>query len=98
MHSGAGAAARGITHMYHHGMRTIIELKPEHRAKLLEIAARRGEKEFSSVVAEAVESYLARVAEQDRLRLRALRLRGVLRSAEAERLRREAKALRERWR
>ena len=29
------------------GMRTTIELKPEHRAKLLELAARRGEKGFT---------------------------------------------------
>lgn len=79
-------------------MRTTIQLKPEHRARLLELAARRGEKGFSSVVAEAVESYLAGMAEKDRLRSRALRLRGSLRAAEAERLRRDVKAIRESWR
>ena len=40
-------------------MRTTIELKPEHRAALLELAARRGEKGFSSLIADAIEAYLA---------------------------------------
>ena len=35
-------------------MRTTIELSSEHRARLLEIAARRHEKGFSSIIAEAV--------------------------------------------
>ena len=35
-------------------MRTTIEMKPEHRAKLFELAARRGAKGFSGLVAEAV--------------------------------------------
>lgn len=34
-------------------MRTTIEIKPEHRAKLLELAARRGAKGFSELVDEA---------------------------------------------
>ena len=49
-------------------MRTTIELKPEHRARLLELAARRGEKGFSSVIAEAVDAYLATTPEGDRVR------------------------------
>ena len=40
-------------------MRTTIEMKPEHRARILELAANRGEKGFSIVVAEALELYLA---------------------------------------
>jgi predicted transcriptional regulator len=40
-------------------MRTTIEMKPEHRARILELAANRGEKGFSTVVAEALELYLA---------------------------------------
>jgi predicted transcriptional regulator len=39
-------------------MRTTIEMKPEHRARVLELAATRGEKGFSNVVAEALELYL----------------------------------------
>lgn len=79
-------------------MRTTIAIKPEHRAKLLELAARRGEKGFSSVIAEALESYLAGVAEKELLCRRALRLRGTLSKREADRLRDETNALREFWR
>ena len=39
-------------------MRTTVEMKAEHRSALLALAARRGEKGFSSVLAEAIESYL----------------------------------------
>jgi predicted transcriptional regulator len=80
------------------GMRTTIELKPEHRAKLLELAARRGEKGFSSVIAEAIESHLARTAENDEARRRALRLRGTLSNKDADGLRHTAEALRDSWR
>ena len=79
-------------------MRTTIELKPEHRAKLLELAARRGEKGFSSVINEAVEVYLAGSTEQDRLRKRALRLRGTLPHNEARRLQQSSETLRGFWR
>jgi hypothetical protein len=33
--------------MYDSSVRTTIELQPEHRARLLELAARKGEKGFS---------------------------------------------------
>ena len=79
-------------------MRTTIELKPEHRSRLLELAARRGEKGFSSVIAEAVEAYLAGSTGQERFRQRALRLRGTLPHDEARRLRQTSEALRESWR
>jgi hypothetical protein len=84
--------------MYNDPVRTTIELKPEHRAKLLEIAARRGEKGFSSVIAEAVEAYLEDAAGSGRLRRRALALRGAISRTEADRLRRDTAALREHWR
>jgi hypothetical protein len=79
-------------------MRTTIDLKPEHRAKLLEIAARRGEKGFSSVIAEAIEAHLEQAARNERARRRALRLRGSLSAKEAEALCRTADDLRESWR
>ena len=79
-------------------MRTTIELKPEHRAKLLELAARRGEKGFSSVVADAIESHLQRAVRNDEARRRALLLRGGLSRKDAEALRRTAAALRDSWR
>jgi hypothetical protein len=84
--------------MYTRVMRTTIELKPEHRAKLLELAARRGEKGFSSVIAEAIESHLARATENDEARRKALRLRGALSRKDADDLRHTAEALRESWR
>jgi predicted DNA-binding protein len=84
--------------MYNGCVRTTIEIKPEHRARLLDLAARRGEKGFSSVVGEALEAYLEAAGEQDRLRSRALKLRGRLPATVAARLRRETEALRGLWR
>ena len=79
-------------------MRTTIELKGAHRARLLELAARRGEKGFSSVIAEAIEEHLRRVASAGEARARALQLRGRLSEKEATQLRGTADALRESWR
>jgi len=79
-------------------VRTTIDIKPEHRARLLEVAARRGEKGFSNVVGEALESYLQSIAEKENLRRRALRLMGSLSGKEAERLRLETMTLRGFWR
>ena len=46
-------------HAWHNRLvRTTIDLPDELRGKLLELAARRGEKGFSSLVAEAVARYL----------------------------------------
>jgi hypothetical protein len=84
--------------MYTESVRTTIDIKPEHRARLLELAARRGEKGFSSVVGEALESYLHGLAEKQDLRRRALRLLGTLPAKEAERLRSETSKIREFWR
>jgi hypothetical protein len=75
-------------------MRTTVELKPEHRSRLIAIAARRGEKGFSSVRNEAVEAYLSEEAERDARREKALRLRGTLKPAEAAKLQKTAAALR----
>jgi hypothetical protein len=80
------------------GMRTTIDLKPAHRARLLEIAARRGEKGFSSVIADAIEAHLEQADRNERARRRALRLRGRLSSKDAAALRATAAALRESWR
>lgn len=84
--------------MYHGRMRTTIELKDEHRAKLLELAARRGEKGFSAVLAEALEIYLEALSRDEENRQAALRLRGSLGEAEADELRRATRSLRESWR
>jgi hypothetical protein len=79
-------------------MRTTIELKPEHRAKLMELAACRGDKGFSSVIAEAVDAYLAGEEERRKTREKALRLRGALRERDAGELRANVQRIRERWR
>lgn len=79
-------------------MRTTIELKDEHRAALLEIAARRRLKGFSALVEDAVESYLKADADRRSRRRNALGLKGVLSRTEGERLRRTAAALRRSWR
>jgi predicted DNA-binding protein len=84
--------------MYTKDMRTTIEIKPEHRARLLELAARRGEKGFSSVIGEAIESYLRGRAENERLRASALKLRGILTSKEADALRNRTAEVRASWR
>jgi hypothetical protein len=79
-------------------MRTTVELKSEHRSRLLAIAAQRGQKGFSRVLNEAIECYLGDEAERDRRRRRALRLRGRLKPEEANELRKNAAALHASWR
>jgi metal-responsive CopG/Arc/MetJ family transcriptional regulator len=79
-------------------MRTTIELKDEYRAKLLQIAARRGEKGFSKLIDEAVDLYLKTVAADEEQRQQALLLQGCLGKKDADQLRAATTALRESWR
>ena len=79
-------------------MRTTIELKDEHRARLLELAARRGEKGFSEVLAEAIEIYLEALSRDEKNRKVALRLRGSFSEADADELCQATRSLRESWR
>ena len=79
-------------------MRTTVEMKPEHRSALLSLASRRGEKGFSSVLEEAIDSYLRNENEREKRRTLLLSLGGVLSPNEAERLRRVTSELRENWR
>jgi metal-responsive CopG/Arc/MetJ family transcriptional regulator len=79
-------------------MRTTIEMKAEHRARLLELAARRGEKGFSRLVADAIQAYLDRETDGQKARRKALAMRGTLSAKEANRLRRHVTGLRENWR
>ena len=47
-------------HVWHHEcMRTTVEITDAHRARLLDLAARRGEKGFSRLVQEAIDCLLA---------------------------------------
>ena len=79
-------------------MRTTVEIKPEHRSALLALAARRGQKGFSTVLEEAIASYLAGEAERERRRQTILSLAGSLSPEDAEDLRRVTSELRENWR
>ena len=79
-------------------MRTTIELRDDLRARLLEMAARRGEKGFSSLVGEAVEMYLEAQRELDEARQVALEARGSLREADIGQLREETSRIRAEWR
>ena len=83
---------------HNEGMRTTIEMKPEHRTPILELAASRGEKGFSGVIAEALDFYLsAQNAKKSAIR-KALALKGSLSDEEADELRARTKQLREHWR
>jgi hypothetical protein len=79
-------------------MRTTIEMKPEHRAKLLQLAAHRGAKGFSQLVSEALEAYLRAEADREAQRKRAVLLKGTMPAPEAKSLRDTAEALRRSWR
>ena len=79
-------------------MRTTIEMKPEHRSALLALAARRGEKGFSTLVTEAIEEYLNGERKRIKRRQDLLSLAGTLSASEADLLRKSTKTVRERWR
>lgn len=84
--------------MYDALMRTTIEIKDEHRARLLEIAARQGKKGFSGLIGEAIEAYLGRLEERGETIERALASRGKLTESEAVELGIQVAGSRDRWR
>ena len=79
-------------------MRTTIEMKPEHHVRILELAAKRGEKGFSSVVAEALEGYLQAQNSRTRAIESALDLKGSLSEKESEGLLTRTRRIRANWR
>jgi len=85
-------------HVTMKSMRTTVEMKTEHRSALLALAARRGEKGFSSVLAEAIEEYLRGNKERSQRLKDFLSLEGSLSAEEADNLREVTTALRESWR
>jgi hypothetical protein len=85
-------------HVSSPAMRTTIEIKPEHRARLLELAARRGHKGFSQLVSEALDAYLRAQAGQADLRRRARMLQGTLAARDAKALRSATAEIRGSWR
>jgi hypothetical protein len=79
-------------------MRTTIELPDGQRAKLLELAAQRGEKGFSSIVQEALDRYFDELASRRQAVQKALSLRGSLSAPDAEALEEHVRNLRANWR
>ena len=79
-------------------MRTTIEIKNHLRAKLLELAARRGLKGFSTIVEEALEQYLAQHGQQDDRVKAAIAVLGTITEEEAEAMENSVRELRETWR
>jgi hypothetical protein len=78
-------------------MRTTIEMKPEHRARVVKLAAERGEKGFSTLIAEALDLYLeTQSGRADAIR-NALALRGSMRGTAAGLLTR-TRRIRANWR
>jgi hypothetical protein len=73
-------------------------MKPEHRSALLVLASRRGEKGFSAVLGEAIESFLQGEIEREKRRKTLLSLGGSLSKKEGDDLRRTVRELRENWR
>jgi metal-responsive CopG/Arc/MetJ family transcriptional regulator len=79
-------------------MRTTIELPDNQRARLLDLAARRGEKGFSRLIQEAVESLLA---DHDSRKARtdaALALKGSMGAKAADDLAESVARIRSTWR
>lgn len=85
-------------HANMHSMRTTVEISDEYRAKLLELAARRGEKGFSGLVQEAVAKYLAEAERREDTVREAQQVLGKLTEAEARALDEAVQRLRARWR
>ena len=79
-------------------MRTTIDIDDEQRARLLELAARRGEKGFSRIIREALDLYLRETLENNVKRRAALDLQGALSAGEAKRLEAAVARIRESWR
>ena len=73
-------------------------MKSEHRARLLELAANRGEKGFSTVVAEALEFYIEAQSDRKNAIRKSLALKGSMSEKEAAILRAHTQKLRENWR
>ena len=79
-------------------MRTTVEITDEQRAKLLELAAQRGEKGFSAIVRDAIDHYVEeRLGRRDLVR-RALQTLGTLDDEAASALERSVRDLRGTWR
>lgn len=79
-------------------MRTTIEIPDEQRGKLLEIAARRGDKGFSRLVQEALAQYLDGIARQEERIAAALETLGTIADDAADDMEATHGELRASWR
>jgi metal-responsive CopG/Arc/MetJ family transcriptional regulator len=79
-------------------VRATVEIDDEQRAKLLALAARRGEKGFSKLVREALELYLDEIEARERRVKEALGAIGSLDDEDADEIRESVRQLREHWR
>lgn len=79
-------------------MRTTIEITDEQRARLLEAAAQRGEKGFSSIVQEALTQYFEAQEQRKEAVRRAVRAIGTIPATEVDRLEKDVRKLRRSWR
>ena len=79
-------------------MRTTLEITDEQRARLLEIAGRRGEKGFSHLVQDALDRYLADEKNRTERVEAALALAGTLDDKAAQALESSIRQLRKTWR
>jgi hypothetical protein len=79
-------------------MRTTIELPDSQRARLLELAARRGEKGFSRLIQEAVDRLLAEDESRDVRVKAALALKGQMDNEAADALEASIQKIRSSWR
>ncbi|MDX1997203.1 MAG: hypothetical protein SF066_05745 [Thermoanaerobaculia bacterium] len=79
-------------------MRTTLEVSSDHRARLLDLAARRGEKGFSNLVAEALDVYFSHLARQENKVRAAAAVLGTLDDEAAERFEDTRRELRATWR
>jgi predicted transcriptional regulator len=85
-------------HVKNKAVRTTIEMRPEHRARILQLAANRGEKGFSAVVAEALELYLKVQDQQESAIKSALALKGSISESDAADLLAQTNSIRANWR
>lgn len=79
-------------------MRTTVELTAEQRARLLELAAQRGMKGFSTIVQEAIDRYLDETAAREERTRAALEVLGTFDDESADALTSEMQRNRESWR
>ncbi len=80
------------------GMRTTVEMKSEHRAALLTLAASRGQKGFSEVLGDAISAYLRGEEERETRNRLFHSLAGTLTEDEGNELESEVETVRASWR